>query len=63
MSKWKPIETAPKERGVLLLAYAPDPSRIMVWDAGLLAMAMAKGTPDHLRFEATHWMPLPEPPK
>lgn len=59
MSPWRPIETAPKDDS-LFLAWVPD-GRTMIWSGRLLQRALGPG-PDHLRFPATHWMPLPEPP-
>ena len=59
--EWQPIETAPKDRMILgfwnqdgfptyeLIMW--DRREEAWWDVGLFAP-----------FEATHWMPLPEPP-
>jgi hypothetical protein len=61
---WYPIETAPKEDG----------SEYLVWD-GVNGWLVEYGSyggmePKHngcgccvIGVEATHWMPLPEPPK
>ncbi len=60
MNEWQPIETAPRGKPVLLWR-APE------W----FVAAQIEGefgigwcTPDGFEvFRATHWMPLPEPPK
>ena len=69
MSKWQPIETAPRD-GTPILGYSrrlPPKARIGTimwvephwqvggseWAGGALAMWMS---------DPTHWMPLPEPP-
>ena len=66
MSGWQPIETAPKG-DEMFLAYCPPCAtfpggRTMIWRGHILAMQNDR-TPLHLRFPATHWMPLPEPPQ
>ena len=58
---WRPIETAPKD-GTLILAWVPD-GRMMIWRADLLAHGLSARTPEHLKFPATHWRPLPAPPE
>lgn len=70
MNEWQPIETAPKD-GAWVLVYRPGP-----YPQDAIAVAMwAEWKPgfwywqdhdDQNRPEddnATHWMPLPEPPK
>ena len=63
---WQPIETAPKD-GTRILAYAPDsllgPTQAVIywWELGD-EIALWCGA-DETPFRATHWMPLPEPPK
>lgn len=63
---WHPISTLPMDDR-LLLAHCPPcadfpDGRTMIWRASILAM-QGNGTPLHLRFPATHWRPLPEPPR
>ena len=60
-SEWQPIESAPKD-GTLVLV-VDGRGKMMIWSGLLLAHAMAESTPSHLRFAATHWMPLPEAPR
>jgi len=64
MSEWQPIDTAPKD-GKEILAYAPEneycESRIGViyfteYDGWISADY------DAVKYEPTHWMPLPPPP-
>jgi hypothetical protein len=55
----QPIETAPRD-DTMFLAGCPD-GRIMIWSGRIFAL-QDEITPDHLRFPATHWMPLPASP-
>jgi len=72
MSKWQPIETAPKNESVLIFIpnaehYGPGIYRGMLvdmgtgphWDANALHMGRSCGWGN----QPTHWMPLPEPPQ
>ena len=53
MSKWQPIETAPKDgRGFLI--YSSEAGIIAWYDEDFI-----KPWPLHI----AHWMPLPEPPQ
>jgi len=56
MSEWQPIETAPfDERNVLVY-----------WDMGCITMEDFAYDSNPQRWAergATHWMPLPEPPR
>jgi hypothetical protein len=59
MSEWQPIETAPKDRTILL--WVPyDAWQVCAWDELHKEWVSTGG----LSFDAvpTHWMPLPEPP-
>ena len=70
MSKWQPIETAPKEGREMFVVrafrvsngftgwreYTTDPWCVWRKDDGTFAR-----WPHH--FAPTHWMPLPEPPE
>lgn len=59
---WQPIETAPKENGVFVLAYVPGQVMdTMAWDD--YRQAWMNGYDDRPRKQPTHWMPLPESPK
>jgi hypothetical protein len=60
---WQPIETAPKDGGALLGCYLTDSSsvtRVMFWDDEDGRWVTAGGGLSH---QATHWMPLPAPPR
>lgn len=60
---WQPIETAPTD-DTLFLAGWPD-GRMAVLRGSILAAQKNRKTPtpEHLQFQCTHWMPLPEPPR
>jgi hypothetical protein len=74
MSEWQPIETAPKDgRAILLLPLHGFTATVGRWDdrytrqwhalvAGEDANWSDLGGRDPI-FDASHWMPLPEPPK
>ena len=66
LTKWQPIETAPKDR--FILATGPDGSRIDQVRWRNLESHDNHNWRDvdgdcHLNTAITHWMPLPEPPK
>lgn len=67
MSEWQPIETAPKD-GTWVLGWAPGWTVVtMAWcDIPLYPVSdkpyWAQGGAQRA-VPATHWMPLPEPPK
>jgi len=74
---WRPIESAPKD-GTHILACANYPSNpysatwtfnqrpptVVHWfpEPGEEGFYLSHGTGDLPPFEATHWMPLPNPP-
>lgn len=65
MNEWQPIDTAP--RNVLVLLYCPElcqsnPERI---ELDYASHGARVGQTSTISFHswATHWMPLPEPPK
>ena len=63
MSDWQPIETAPREGHILIFA-PPDIIYVVEcgqWDGQPDWWTEARGE-QYEQFEATHWMPLPEPP-
>lgn len=72
MSEWQPIETAPKDRSVLLYEpiggwWLPEPRPGVVphiwvgnwWKGDTLNRAQWNGA---MYSAPTHWMPLPAPP-
>lgn len=59
MSKWQPLETAPRDEGVFLWfegAVYPVLGHVYGSNPARAASASARGV------KFTHWMPLPEPP-
>ena len=70
MSKWQPIDTAPKDGTDIVLVKEDDPDAeaefaIGQWFvAGWCFMSTPIGDlPALIGFTPTHWMPLPEPPE
>jgi len=64
MSEWKPIETAPKDgetRVLLGRTGFAEQQAVAWWSAISEAWVTVIG--GHTFYEATHWMPLPQPPK
>lgn len=75
MSGWRPIETAPKNKNILLYGHIDHrhPFELLKWEKN----SVFSGNWDYLDeawvphgatwegpfMAATHWMPLPEPPK
>lgn len=73
MTKWQPIETAPKdyedvlvidEDGYILIAHRDD------FEDNSFNSLMTKyyfylpcDGPEYVKFYPSHWMPLPEPPE
>ena len=73
---WQPIQTAPSETWCLIYTPAPFGAgnkhfvarRSLVWEGGVEEWIVFKDEkyPEHsmsYMVGATHWMPLPEPPK
>lgn len=68
LSKWQPIETAPKDTGAMYLLWVKDGDDN---DTGLFIVSSGYDADFNEFFEAptgepfkcTHWMRLPEPPK
>lgn len=61
MSAWQPIETAPKDEGLLIVALIRDGKVWRVSEATFNGLGWydVGGKACHWR---THWMPLPAPP-
>ena len=65
--EWKPIETAPKEEGVVVLVYEPGLPHFDIFMAEWVHDIVGKrwqqwNTEDPAWLHPTHWMPLPPPP-
>jgi len=66
--KWQPIETAPKD-GSWFLAFNPNsnmcwaPYEFASWTTDWSGRSYYCQEDTSEETEATHWMPLPEPPK
>lgn len=70
MSVWRPIESAPRDRTILV--WNGDVCVAAWCDCGKVWMATVEGLPAHgpVSYDdpihldgVTHWMPLPEPPE
>ncbi len=62
---WQPIETAPKDGTEILVVYPRQGGvmQLVYWRHHYRSW-MSKGeTVSGLETNATHWMPLPEPPQ
>ena len=63
---WQPIDTAPFNR-LVLVAGVRDGRHVVgiakQWEAADIAATRDRTAWTGCRFEPTHWMPLPEPPK
>jgi hypothetical protein len=64
--EWHLIATVPKDDRQIMAYCPPDEAfpdgRMMIWNAALLTKQDSR-TPNHLRFPATHWRPLPYAPR
>jgi hypothetical protein len=66
MSEWQPIETAPRDGAVVLLADFNRPTWKVysaLWDTTWRKPSWRTIDNRGLYDKATHWMPLPTPPK
>lgn len=64
ITEWQPIETAPKDREVLLLYLWSHHKKPRVTSGRWLSHARAwTAEPWGRAILATHWMPLPDPPQ
>ena len=63
MTKWQPIETAPKDgTHILGLAYDDEEMTVIYWrydDGWSLSVSCEPASDSY--FWPTHWMPLPKP--
>lgn len=64
---WQPIETAPKDRDILVyIPDADDPIDIVCWanyrPRGFFWAHARCADGSHVSYEPTHWQPLPEAP-
>lgn len=60
--RWQPIESAPKDREVLLLDPEVGVCMGAYYSGKYWTTVCVRGGEDDFS-EPTHWMPLPEPPK
>ncbi len=60
MTGWQPIETAPKVEDTVILIWPRDNEHATAsWDGHRWCVCCCGQS----AWDATHWMPLPEPPK
>ena len=64
MTEWQPIETAPKDGSTILIATHSYEGGVMMaaWASDVPTPAFVDEVGDSY-FDATHWMPLPAPPR
>ncbi len=60
--EWQPIESAPRD-GTLILAVEKGGPILIEWESGGRNEGFWRDQDHYVHTEATHWMPLPEPPK
>lgn len=65
MAEWQPIETAPSDKWILLWFVTVNPANSGVVMAQISSREDGKLWDGHIYRDnrASHWMPLPEPPK
>lgn len=61
--KWQPIETAPKDRDILLFSSGSKEQFVCLFQDGAWVYATAKNGPTFELKDASHWHELPKPPK
>ena len=70
--EWQPIETAPRDEDQRILVTAEGRVFIATFDHSCTPCWKSEGDPywdaiiediDYVHYFATHWMPLPTPPK
>lgn len=59
---WQPIETAPRD-GKEVLGYDRGVVSGMYWNGSQWEWTVLAWSDETYGTDATHWMPLPEPPK
>ena len=62
MIEWQHIDTAPKD-GSHILCYDGKYIRAVYWNDGNQNWDHLSDAYESVRYFATHWMPLPKPPK
>lgn len=62
-SDWQPIETAPKDKWVLIWDPNAECVRVAMWEDSVADFVGANMDWYSDAIDASHWMPLPEPPK
>lgn len=58
--EWQPIKTVPKDGDDVIFL---NVDRMLVLNMSPSHFWKTRTHPAHIRFEATHWMPLPTPPQ
>lgn len=62
MSEWQPIETAPKDKWILVWCSNVKSCFVAMWN-GEVEDFVGEAHDLYIdSIDATHWMPLPEPP-
>lgn len=62
-AEWQPIETAPKDRPILLYGSSPHQYAAAIWEPYHAAWACCWDNWPIEDFAARYWMPLPAPPQ
>ena len=62
--KWRPIETVPRDGTIVLACWPQQGNLIMIiWYSSVQGFWVRTGREPVIPMQATHWMPLPDPPK